>query len=195
MKLRSRWLYAVPVTILGIALVYLLLDDEAPTIEPFPDELVDSPDLLIAGSRVRQFGPDGQVRYELSASSAIYAKDHQQADFEELHLLLKTEQEAIWFAQANAGTLREIDDMAIVDLNGEVELWTDPETTDKFILRSDGLRVFPETKQVVSTAPVVVMTPKSKIYAHKIKGDLNTREWSFSGTSDRQVELLYKSDS
>lgn len=188
-----KWLLGSAAAVLVLAFVYVLLEDEAPVVQPFPQELADEPDILIAGARVSYFDASGHLTYELSADSGRYTEAEAVAQFDDLQLRFEDEQQGVWHASAKNAFVNELSEGVHIDLRGEVELWTDPKTTDKFILRTEGLWVFPETQWVESTAPIVVLTPTSKIRADKIEGDLSTRYLHFS-SRDRQVELVYTPD-
>ena len=190
-----KWLYTVLIGVLTIGFIYFLSGDEAPSLNPFPQELSDEPDALIEGFKVTQFDTKGTKLYEIAANHASYYERDGHTSIDGLRMKVFTPDENVWHLSAQAGNYEERQADPFLVLDGNVQLRSVGKSQSSIAFETDSLKIYPRRRFVESLSTVTVESGTSKIHAEKFEADLATRMVHFTSRADSQVELLLRTDS
>ena len=165
---------AAPFVLLGLATVLSgwMLVDLAPEQQQAQAAAVSGPDLIIESLVATTLDENGQPRRRVRAREMLHMPDTETHELSEPYMEVFSPGEEPWFVRSQRGWLSPEGDVML--LLGEVHIWRNgADGSRRLNIRTNNLRVLPDSEYGETDEPVSITTPHSRSTAVGVRAFLN----------------------
>jgi lipopolysaccharide export system protein LptC len=171
-------LWVVCAVLVAVIVILISGSDEPGTTTNLPDELADSPDLLMVGANILRYRHDGNLSYRLVADQIRHFDKDQVTRLQIAHLhLLDSEGKPPWDIRAGAGEISQrsrADQIVeeVVFLHDEVNM-VQVNPDGSFIrLQTPSMFYYPDRQYAETSQNVMIDTDVGRTKASGLQGEL-----------------------
>ena len=171
-------LWIVCAVLVAIVVILISGSDEAATTASLPEELADSPDLLMVNADILRYRSDGNLSYRLDAEQIRHFDEDQITRLQTAHLhLLDSQGKPPWDIHAGAGEISQKSQAdqppeEVVFLHDEVNMAQENPDGSFIRLQTPSMFYYPDRQYAETSRNVMITTDVGRTKAAGLQGEL-----------------------